>query len=72
MTTPVIAVVGSAMMDLTAYTDVIPAPGQTVIGKNFVTGFGGKVQIKLCFLQNVELMLSSLAVWEMTVLEIQL
>lgn len=42
MTTPVIAVVGSAMMDLTAYTDVIPAPGQTVIGKNFVTGFGGK------------------------------
>ena len=42
MPTPVIAVVGSAMMDLTAYTDVIPAPGQTVVGKNFVTGFGGK------------------------------
>lgn len=42
MIPPVIAVVGSAMMDLTAYTDLIPAPGQTVVGKNFVTGFGGK------------------------------
>lgn len=42
MTKPVIAVIGSAMMDLTAYSDVIPNPGQTVLGKKFSTGFGGK------------------------------
>ncbi len=39
---PVIAVVGSAMMDLTAYTDVIPSAGQTLVGNQFTTGFGGK------------------------------
>lgn len=39
---PVIAVVGSAMMDLTAYADVIPSEGQTLVGKQFTTGFGGK------------------------------
>lgn len=38
----VIAVVGSAMMDLTAYADVLPEPGQTLAGKVFTTGFGGK------------------------------
>jgi len=38
----VIAVVGSAMMDLTAYTDLLPEPGQTVAGLLFTTGFGGK------------------------------
>jgi ribokinase len=38
----VIAVVGSAMMDLTAYADVLPEPGQTVAGQLFTTGFGGK------------------------------
>ena len=38
----VIAVVGSAMMDLTAYADVVPEPGQTLVGKIFTTGFGGK------------------------------
>jgi ribokinase len=38
----VIAVVGSAMMDLTAYADVLPEPGQTLTGQLFMTGFGGK------------------------------
>ena len=38
----VIAVVGSAMMDLTAYADVLPEPGQTLAGQLFTTGFGGK------------------------------
>lgn len=42
MNQPVIAVVGSAMMDLTAYTDQIPKAGQTLVGKQFTTGFGGK------------------------------
>jgi len=42
MKRPVIAVVGSAMMDLTAYADVIPGPGETLVGKQFTTGFGGK------------------------------
>jgi ribokinase len=38
----VIVVVGSAMMDLTAYADVLPEPGQTLAGQLFTTGFGGK------------------------------
>jgi ribokinase len=38
----VIAVVGSAMMDLTAYASVLPEPGQTLVGEVFTTGFGGK------------------------------
>lgn len=38
----VIAIVGSAMMDLTAYADVLPEPGQTLAGQLFTTGFGGK------------------------------
>jgi len=38
----VIAVVGSAMMDLTAYASVLPEPGQTLVGDIFTTGFGGK------------------------------
>jgi ribokinase len=42
MSAPVIAVVGSAMMDLTAYADVLPEPGQTLAGQLFTTGFGGK------------------------------
>lgn len=42
MKRPVIAVVGSAMMDLTAYTEKIPSPGETLVGKQFATGFGGK------------------------------
>ena len=42
MSKAVIAVVGSAMIDLTAYAKVIPAPGQTLEGNLFTTGFGGK------------------------------
>jgi len=38
----VVAVVGSAMMDLTAYAKVLPEPGQTLVGDLFTTGFGGK------------------------------
>lgn len=39
---PVIAVVGSAMMDLTAYAERLPQAGQTLVGQQFTTGFGGK------------------------------
>lgn len=42
MSQPVIAVVGSAMMDLTAYVDKVPEAGETLVGKQFTTGFGGK------------------------------
>lgn len=42
MSKAVIAVVGSAMMDLTAYADVLPEAGQTLAGQLFTTGFGGK------------------------------
>ena len=42
MSKAVIAVVGSAMIDLTAYATVIPAPGQTLEGDLFTTGYGGK------------------------------
>lgn len=38
----VIAIVGSAMMDLTAYAQVLPGAGQTLVGNLFTTGFGGK------------------------------
>ena len=38
----VIAVVGSAMMDLTAYAKRLPEPGQTLVGDLFTIGFGGK------------------------------
>ncbi len=39
---PVIVVVGSANVDLVAYTPRIPGPGETVIGDRFSIGFGGK------------------------------
>ena len=42
MSKAVIAVVGSAMIDLTAYAKNIPSPGQTLEGDLFTTGFGGK------------------------------
>lgn len=42
MSKAVVAVVGSAMMDLTAYAQSLPEPGQTLIGDLFTTGFGGK------------------------------
>ena len=37
-----IAVIGSTMMDLTVYADVLPAAGETRFGDSFTTGFGGK------------------------------
>ena len=39
---PRIAVIGSANTDLTTFTDVFPRPGETLFGKNFEIGFGGK------------------------------
>ena len=37
-----IAVVGSANVDLTTFNDTFPRPGETIFGKNFNLGFGGK------------------------------
>jgi ribokinase len=37
-----IAVIGSTMMDLTVYADVLPVAGETRFGNSFTTGFGGK------------------------------
>ena len=53
MSTPRIAVIGSANTDLTTFTDVFPRPGETLFGKNFEMGFGGKganqaVAARLC------------------------
>lgn len=50
---PRIAVIGSANTDLTTFVDVFPRPGETVFGKNFEMGFGGKganqaVAARLC------------------------
>src|ERR1700733_9653697 len=50
---PRIAVVGSAVTDLTTFTDVFPRPGETLFGKGFDLGFGGKganqaVAARLC------------------------
>lgn len=39
---PRIVVVGSTMMDLVTYADVLPGPGQTLQGREFRLGFGGK------------------------------
>src|SRR5947208_16283724 len=39
---PLIAVVGSANVDLTTFNDVFPRPGETIFGKKFDLGFGGK------------------------------
>src|SRR5258708_16497761 len=38
----VIAVVGSANVDLTTFNDVSPRRGETIFGKKFDLGFGGK------------------------------
>src|SRR3977135_665951 len=48
-----IAVVGSANVDLTTFNDVFPGPGETIFGKRFDLGFGGKganqaVAARLC------------------------
>ena len=37
-----IAVVGSTNIDMVAYSDQIPERGETVTGKDFAIGFGGK------------------------------
>ena len=37
-----IVVVGSANVDLTTFNDVFPRPGETIFGKKFDLGFGGK------------------------------
>ena len=39
---PQIVVVGSANVDLTTFTDAFPQPGQTIFGREFHLGFGGK------------------------------
>lgn len=50
---PQIAVVGSCVIDLTTFTDQFPQAGETLFGKQFDLGFGGKganqaVAAKLC------------------------
>src|SRR5438477_543094 len=50
---PLIAVVGSANVDLTTFNDVFPRPGETIFGKTFELGLGGKganqaVAARLC------------------------
>jgi len=50
---PRIAVVGSVNMDLTTFADAFPRPGETLFGKSFELGFGGKganqaVAARLC------------------------
>jgi ribokinase len=42
MSQPRIAVVGSANVDLTTFTNQFPRPGETIFGKHFDLGFGGK------------------------------
>ena len=42
MPQPRILVVGSTMIDLIAYADVLPEDGQTIVGRRFAMGFGGK------------------------------
>ena len=39
---PRIVVVGSTMVDLVAYADRLPGPGETLVGTRFLQGFGGK------------------------------
>jgi len=39
---PHIVVVGSANIDLTTFTDTFPRPGETIFGREFHLGFGGK------------------------------
>lgn len=53
MKQPRIAVVGSANIDLTTFTDQFPRPGETIFGRDFHLGFGGKganqaVAARLC------------------------
>ncbi|MDE0927302.1 MAG: ribokinase [Acidimicrobiales bacterium] len=41
-TQPTLAVVGSTMIDLVAYAEVLPEDGETLLGEKFQMGFGGK------------------------------
>lgn len=50
---PHVAVIGSANIDLTTFTDDFPRPGETIFGREFNLGFGGKganqaVAARLC------------------------
>ena len=50
---PRIAVIGSANVDLTTFSDTFPKPGETIFGQRFDLGFGGKganqaVAARLC------------------------
>src|ERR1700735_5350007 len=50
---PRIAVIGSANVDVTTFTDRFPKPGETIFGQKFDLGFGGKganqaVAARLC------------------------
>jgi ribokinase len=50
---PRIVVVGSANIDLVTYTDAFPRPGETIFGREFSLGYGGKganqaVAARLC------------------------
>jgi ribokinase len=42
VTEPRIVVVGSTMIDLVAYADRLPNDGETLLGNDYRTGFGGK------------------------------
>lgn len=42
MPAPTVCVVGSANLDLNTYVDRFPAPGETIPGRRFTTGYGGK------------------------------
>jgi ribokinase len=42
MAEPHIVVVGSANIDLTTFVDAFPRPGETIFGREFHLGFGGK------------------------------
>src|SRR5579862_3909686 len=53
MSKPLVVVVGSANIDLTTFTDDFPRPGETIFGREFHLGFGGKganqaVAARLC------------------------
>lgn len=42
MSGPRVVVVGSTMVDLVAFAERLPDPGETVVGTSFLQGFGGK------------------------------
>jgi ribokinase len=42
MSTPAICVVGSINLDMNAYVERFPRPGETLHGRRFTTGYGGK------------------------------